>query len=625
MTKQRRFVWVIACWLLLALLPGAALALGLGPIEVRSQRNAPLLAEIRIVSSDPSELDQLRARLASPDTFARVGLAPPQGLVSNLQFAVALDAAGQSVIRVTSAEPVQQSLLTFLIEVDWGQGRLVREYSALIDTPDAVASTAQPPIQAPVAPTTDAIIRPAQAPPPPDDASLAPAPMAQGSEDAASSAGSTAVAPTPSAPVPMSPPPASVADSAPAGDPGEYGPVQAGETLGRIAANIRAADETLDQAMVALLRANPQAFIGDNINLLRQGAVLRIPPPQARAEYSAAEASAVVREQVAQWRAMRTPAPLPEAVAHSTSATAAGPAATATPRVADARLEITPPAPGGSNQAGTRSGIQAGGEGDMLRQEMQQTAETLAAREAEVEELKARVVDLERLQAQQEQLIGLKDSELAAAQARLAESNARPGTTVADSSGATTAAGGLAWLWIGLALLLAAIVGWLLLRRRDTATTRRPFDPATLAASLPRASATALPASEAPDRATHDQLAPASHPDATPAPVPAPAAASWNAPGLQSVERAPTWHAGDAAAAGGATAASDSGTRAGTRDSAAIAPLNASPGGHERIELARAYIDLGDMDTARSLLQEVVAGDDATSREEAARLLRELA
>ena len=124
-----------------------AFALGLGQIQVRSQAGQPLLAEIPIVTSDPSELDNLQARLASPDTFRRIGLQPPQGIVSDLQFTVALDARGNPVIRVTSPVPVRQSLLTFLVEVDWGQGRLVREYSALLDAPQTVSAPAQPPTQ----------------------------------------------------------------------------------------------------------------------------------------------------------------------------------------------------------------------------------------------------------------------------------------------------------------------------------------------------------------------------------------------------------------------------------------------------------------------------------------------
>ena len=101
-----RTAWVL---LLLALVAGPAFALGLGQIEVKSQRDQPLLAEIPIISSDPAELENLQARLASPETFARIGLEPPQGVVSDLQFTVALDAQGRPVIRVTSAVPVPAS------------------------------------------------------------------------------------------------------------------------------------------------------------------------------------------------------------------------------------------------------------------------------------------------------------------------------------------------------------------------------------------------------------------------------------------------------------------------------------------------------------------------------------
>src|SRR3546814_13104170 len=117
-----------------------AFALGLGQITVKSERGEPLLAEIAIISSDPGELENLQARLASPETFARVGLEPPDSTVSGLQFTVALDPQGKPVIRVTSAEPINASLLTFLLEVDWGQGRLVREYAALPAAPERRAA-----------------------------------------------------------------------------------------------------------------------------------------------------------------------------------------------------------------------------------------------------------------------------------------------------------------------------------------------------------------------------------------------------------------------------------------------------------------------------------------------------
>ena len=124
----------IAAALLLA--AGNAWALGLGQIEVKSRRNQPLLAEIPIISTTPGELEALQARLASPETFRRVGLAPPSGVAANLKFSLGNDARGRPVIRVTTIQPVDQAVLNFLIEVDWGQGRLVREYSALVDAPN---------------------------------------------------------------------------------------------------------------------------------------------------------------------------------------------------------------------------------------------------------------------------------------------------------------------------------------------------------------------------------------------------------------------------------------------------------------------------------------------------------
>ena len=148
----------------LALASSTAAALGLGQIELKSRLGEPLLAEIPIISNDPAELERLRAGLASPATFARVGLQPPDAVVANLQFVSALDARGNPVIRVTSSQPIEQPLLTFLIEVDWGQGRLVREYSTLLDTPRTVSAPMQPPIDAPVAAPSNAIVREPAAP-----------------------------------------------------------------------------------------------------------------------------------------------------------------------------------------------------------------------------------------------------------------------------------------------------------------------------------------------------------------------------------------------------------------------------------------------------------------------------
>ncbi len=606
-TPPRR-LWTLLSGLVLVLVAWPAFALGLGQIEVKSRAGQPLLAEIPIISADPSELEGLQARLASPDTFRRIGLDPPTGLVSGLQFAVALDARGRPVIRITSDAPVQQPLLTFLVEVEWGQGRLVREYSALVDTPQTVAAPAQPPIQAPVAAPSNTIVRAPEASPVPAPEATAPEerPAPEPEAVAAEEAPVPAPAPPAPTPAPVAAPAAPAATAA-----GEYGPVQAGQTLGMIAAELSAGSgQTLNQMMLALLRANPEAFIGGNLNLIRQGAVLRVPPSAEWSAASVAEANAVVREHVTRWREMRRPVPQPAAVA---DAPAAGPAPepaaapAAAPRVAEARLEIVPPSAGADANAGTRTGIAAGGEGDMLQQqELIQTRESLAARDAEVQELKARVAELEQLQQQQQQLIQMKDGELATAQQRLAQSNAQPVPTLAQADAAppaTADAGTPMWLWLGLGLLVAALVAWWLAARRKPSANRKPvFPPAAADAAPPEGKREAREAvAEAAPQAEPVVAAPASvrasHDSAT----------RWSAPPAAASGTAPTWHAGG----GGARAE-------------AVAPLNPAPAGQERIELARAYIDLGDVDTARTLLQEVADAGDAASRGEAARLLREL-
>src|SRR5690606_13351058 len=249
------------------------------------------------------------------------------------------------------------------------------------------------------------------------------------------------------------------------------------------------------------------------------------------------ESRALMREQIAAWRDMTQPAPQPEAVAAGEGidgqAGEGGAEAGSAPRGADARLEIVPPSAAGGQQAGVRSGIQAGGEGEMLRQERQQelhqSQETLAAREAEVAELKARVADLERLQAQQASLIEMKDSEMAAVQERLGSASEAVQATEAPAP--VDQGSGLAWLWIGLALLVVAAVAWLLGRRTPRATPRPRFDSATLAA------ATATRGKAAGGKDTSGRAAAA---DATPAPADAAKPAT------------PTWHAGAAGAPAGA-------------------------------------------------------------------------
>jgi pilus assembly protein FimV len=565
----------------LCLLALPALALGLGQIEVKSRPGQPLLAEIPIITSDPTELQGLTARLAPPETFRRIGLEPPQGIVSGLSFEPALNAAGRPVIRVTSAAPVEQPALTFLLEVDWGQGRLVREYVAQVQVPDSLPAQVAAPVQAP-APAPDGLIeRPAASVPPETTAPDGEAAAAIEPVDEAAPPAATAPA-IASQPEPPEPEPERAANP-------DY-TVQRGDTLSQIARELSGVDGySLDQAMLALLQANPEAFIGENVNRLRAGAVLRMPAQEALSRYSTAQAAGIVREQVATWRASQRA----QATATATSATAATEAgsevAAPGPQVADARLEIAPPRASGGERAGTQSGASAGGEGDMLRQELQETKETLAARDAELAELKTRVAELEQLQQQQQNLIEMKDDALAGAQQRLAQVEAaRP-----DADAAIPPPGASGWWWaLPLVLLLGGLAWWLARRRRH---------PIVAAASRTRVSdAFATPAvvTEEDVGAESEDAEPQwvgnQQAEVTPAPAPA----------TPPVDGEPTWV---------------SGTPPGAES---IASLNQAPAGRDRIELARAYVELGDRATARTLLQEVVDGGDSKAREEARRALQ---
>lgn len=659
----------VAAALLLA--AGNAWALGLGQIQVKSKRNQPLLAEIPIVSTTPGELAALRARLASPDTFRRVGLAPPTGIASDLQFSLGSDSKGRPVIRVTTLRPVEQAELNFLIEVDWGAGRLVREYSALVDAPNTAGAVLPPDVQAPQTPAPAVVQRPSPMPEPRPPVATAPAvapppakPVAPPAPAPAEPAApSIAIAPLPATRPAYVPAPAPAASA----DPAEYGPVKRGESLSKIASGLGLRREfSLDQTMLALLQANPDAFLGDDVNRLRSGAVLRVPSRDDVARIAPEEAAQLVRQQMRQWRqsrrAVRQPdaapavaraaAPAKPAASKPATAPAAASAAakpTASPATAaprqEARLQIVPPS-GPGKATGNKSGTSAGGEGSMLQQELRQRDEDIAAKSAEISELKERLAALEKLKDEQQKLISLKDSELAAAQARLAEANRGAQAAVqapAAAKAATQAApapqaGGssMPWIWGGLGVVVLALGAWLLAgRRRPAPPVRRSlFESEALAASMAAPMASARIADEVP-HADQDAAAADAPVDAD-AGMPPTDAAATPAPTAAGDERAvPAWHRTEAPAAEPAPAVTEAtapviesvepavaGGDVDDLPAPADVPVQASA--EQRFKLARAFLDVGDENSAQQLLLELLDDDDQAVSDEAARMLGKL-
>ena len=248
------------------LAPQAALALGLGDIRLGSALNEPLSAEIDLVAATPEELAALQAQLASRELFQRYGLDRP-AFLDTLEFRVGRGQDGRSVLLVRSNDAISEPFVSFLIDVTWPRGRLLREYTVLLDPPVFTPAAEEPAAAPIVAPSAEAA--PARATETPAVAAEAPVPVE---------------APRPSGDIPSS-----------------YR-VESGDTLYEIAGSLTGGDRRATQRMmIALFRANPEAFNG-NINILRAGAILRVPAADEVAAIGAAEAASEISRQVTAWR-----------------------------------------------------------------------------------------------------------------------------------------------------------------------------------------------------------------------------------------------------------------------------------------------------------------------------------
>ncbi len=285
-------------WLLLPLLLASqSWALGLGDIRLSSALNEPLRAEIELLAATAEDLDNLSVQLASAETFARYDLDRPLYLSRVRMRIVKSGGADGNVVRITSLDPITEPFITFLVEAVWPRGRLLREYTLLLDPPTFAPPPVTQSTQAVTAPTraaqTDSgqIQRPAPQPPasPPAQQPVAPAPTQS----------AQAEQPAPSAP----PDEPSVTLGQPDFDTRAGGDliIRRGDTLWGIASRVRPDSRlTMNQTMLAIYEANPQAFAG-NINVMSAGATLRIPSADEVFRISRGDALAEVRRQNAAW------------------------------------------------------------------------------------------------------------------------------------------------------------------------------------------------------------------------------------------------------------------------------------------------------------------------------------
>lgn len=458
-----------------AVLAWPAHAFDIDAIRVRSALGEPLLADIPVDAS-AEDVRALRAELAPAIVFARVGMARPVGVVTDLRFGV-VDGPDGPVIRVTTTAPVREEFFSFLVQLDWAAGRMTREFSvALHPRAQGVSADAMPiAFAVPQAPL-DVITRDVAATPPATAApvpAVAPVPLAgEVASPVALAPRSPAIPEAPPAATPAAAPAAAAsrtpASTAPPPRPADDTPdvpdrvnVASGDTLSGIAARAGHRGERLEQALAALLLANPHAFVDGNINRLRGGVVLEMPAASRIEAIPADRARELLAVHARAWREGHAPDAMEAALAALRPASPA-PARADTP-VPQGRLEISQPGqPAGDAPLPGAGGLDPAGS-------PMGAAERVASQEVELRHLRAQVRDLEAAGDEMRRLVAAQDQALAQAQARLST----PDPTDPPRR----------WWWWALAAL-ALPVG-LLAGRRYRAAARPDGSAATTAAARP--------------------------------------------------------------------------------------------------------------------------------------------
>jgi len=406
-------------------LPLKGFTLGLGEIEVNSALNQKLNADIELLSATPEDTENIIVKLASRKEFSRAGLDRPY-LLNDLRFKSEV-VDGVPHIAVSSGGPIREPFLNFLVEIDWPNGHLIREYTVLLDPPVFMTQ----PASAPAAPASQG-----------DTSNFRP-----------SSGASTNVVPvvTPgvtSSPRPeasgavTAPPPAAQQVTSPAFVPAPYVQqqttvnqppgtyrIKTGDTAWSLA-NAMMPDQSITaaQMMIAMLRANPESFIDGNINGLKRGYILRVPDYDQIVSINQEDALALVREQAALWRQyQQTHAGGQPASAMSTDAMGesgyAGDGTAITGEEDDAYLEIVSAGSGSSTMSAKDPTQMSSQE---LRAELALARERVETERVEKEALQQRVDTLELNVDKMKGMLSIEDDELSDIQALGSPADSEP-------------------------------------------------------------------------------------------------------------------------------------------------------------------------------------------------------
>ncbi len=560
----------------------AAWSLGLGDVTVESFLNQPLQVKIDLISRETDDLTKVTAKLASAADYELIG-ASRESISVPIGFTVE-DKDGDAYILATSSLPVGSPVVRLIVEVNWSSGRLLREYTIFLDPPTLQEQAPIPRIEQRKSPPAAVIAEPAEPAEPQASAS----------------------------PVRETQPEAARAEPRQPAD-GEYGPVANGETLWGIASNwSRGTGLDINQVMIAIQRENPEAFLRDNINLLKRGAILRMPRVDDVRTISTSAAISEVSAQAEEFEGRKTAAPATSPstplLAEETAVPEEEPVqpetvepvlqdepeliteepAPAEPELSP-QLELVPPSEESdldsaygfeeSEEAGTDASVAV----TALREDLARTEEDLITQQQQNEYLAERIKELEAQLASAEQ-DSVKDADLANMESRLREE--RLAEAAAREESAPWYSRFSAWL-IGLLVLAAAVIGWTLSRRGSGHESAVAAGPDESLREIKDEAEEVLRVLETPEEQASTPDAPAETEDEPAEPV---------------------------------------------KEEKVVKPFGSGSGEAEildeessdpeiQLDLARAYISMGDKEAARVILEEVGTNGNEEQREEAKKML----
>lgn len=445
------------------------LALGLGEIEMQSFLNEPLRAQVELLDTRQLTVDDIRIRLAGVDDFDRLGVERSYFLTS-IQFTIEVDeASGRGVIKLSTDDAVLEPFVDLIIEARWPSGRLLREYTVLVDPPtfeqDVVTVSALERVQQ----STD-LEKPALAP----DAQ-------ERSQQSRATQGQVAVRES-SLPAGQMPSRAFSSETANVPRSGSRYMVKRDETLWQIASQGKPGDISVQQAMLEIQRLNPEAFINGNINQIKAGYIIYLPAAGEISSDDLALALDEVREQNQEWRDGRGAPGVTAAATLRVSADSS--AATGnTERDSDTSMDSRASTAGAAVGADSRpSEVASSAQAAPVMEDSSSASSDLAR---QLGDMASRLDTLEQIVSLKDQQIATLEQALreareaaanaaatapAAAQTAAAPAQSPQGSRTPAATPAASAAqapsGGIPWLPIsgGLLAIVAGVV--LLLRRR---------------------------------------------------------------------------------------------------------------------------------------------------------------